>query len=94
MTAKSHSSLAPPSRPADTTAAAAKVHREALRRLGLDGRARLTFALGDSLRAVTEAGVRYRHPDYDDRQVRLATMRLMLGEALFAEVFSGENVRP
>ena len=67
----------------DTTVEAAKVHAAALRRLGLEGRARMTFELSDNLRAVTEAGIRHRHPDYDEEQVRLALIRAMLGDELF-----------
>ncbi len=54
----------------------------------------MTFALCDSLRAVAEAGVRHRHPDYDNAQVQVATARLLLGEALFAEAFPSRDVRP
>ncbi len=40
-------------------------------------------------------GVRKRHPDYDDRQVRLAVIRLMLPEELFLKAYpdAGE-IRP
>jgi hypothetical protein len=78
----------------DTSPEADRVHLDVLRRMGLQGRARLTFALGDSLRSLTESGVRHRHPDYDERRVRLATARLLLGESLFAQVFPREDVRP
>lgn len=66
----------PPAIPADTSLEAFRVHLEVLRRLGMEGRARLTFDLCESLRQTTEAGVRFRHPDYDDRTVRLAATRL------------------
>jgi len=83
-----------PAIPADTTVDAARVHWDVLRRLGIDGRARMTFALIEAVRAVTEAGVRHRHPEYTNQQVRLATARLWVGERLFAEVFPGQDVKP
>ena len=43
----------------------------------------MTFELSDNLRAITEAGIRHRHPDYDEEQVRLALIRTMLGDELF-----------
>ncbi len=79
-------------RPADTTIEAFKVQVAALRRLGLEGRARMTFELSDNLRAVTEAGIRHRHPEYDKEQVRLALIRTMLGDKLF-ERFYGDRQR-
>jgi hypothetical protein len=50
-------------RSADTTADAARFQTAVLRRLGIEGRARMTFELSDNLRAVTEAGIRHRHPE-------------------------------
>jgi hypothetical protein len=61
-----------PTLPADTSDEAMRVQVKTLRRLGLVGRARLTFELCDSLRQTVEAGVRARHPEYDQRMVRLA----------------------
>ena len=40
------------------------------------------------------AGVRRRHPDYDDRRVRLAAIKLAIGADLFKLVYPGEDVEP
>ena len=80
--------------PLDTTEEAAAVYAQAMRDLGVEGRAKLWFALNRRLRENLEAGVRLRHPEYDDQQVRLARTRLQLGDALFAEVFPGVDVKP
>jgi hypothetical protein len=69
-------------------------HWEILRRMGMAGRARLTFALSDALRELSESGVRRRHPDYDDRKVRLGAIKLAIGAELFREVFPSEDVDP
>jgi hypothetical protein len=78
----------------DTTREAAAAFFGALRRTTPDERVRRALEASDRLRDVLEAGVRQRHPQYDDRQVRLAAIRLRLGDALFREVYPGVEVRP
>ncbi|MGD0461607.1 MAG: hypothetical protein ABSB74_03870 [Tepidisphaeraceae bacterium] len=67
---------------------------EALRKLGFEGRVKMTFELGNTLRRVSEAGVRHRHPDYDERRVRLAALKLAIGPELFKLAFGSEDVEP
>ena len=78
----------------DTSEQAFRVQVDVLRRLGVDGRARLTFELCESLRRTVEAGVRHRHPDYDARTVRLAATRIAIGDHLFRAAFPGVDVAP
>ncbi len=78
--------------PADTTPEAFQVELEILRRLSPDRRLEMACRMTDSLRQVVEAGIRRRHPDYDERQVRLALIRINLGDALFREVYPGVDV--
>jgi hypothetical protein len=80
--------------PRDTTPEAFWVQIDVLRRLGIEGRARMTFQLCDQLRSIVAAGVRHRHPDYTDEQVRLAVIRLRLGGDLFAKVYPGIEIVP
>ena len=54
----------------------------------------MTFALSEMLRNVTLAGIRARHPEYDERRARLALCRQMWGEALFREVHPGVEIAP
>jgi hypothetical protein len=67
---------------------------QALRKQGFDGRVKMTFELSNNLRAVTEAGIRHRHPDYDDRRVRLAAFKLTIGPELFKLAYPSENIEP
>lgn len=62
--------------PPDTTLEAARIRFSILRQIGLEGRAKMAIELSDGLRTVIEAGVRQRHPEYDDNMVRLAANRL------------------
>ena len=50
------------------------------RRMGGSGRAQVMFRLSAMDRAIAEAGVRVRHPDYDDGQVVRALTRLLHGD--------------
>ena len=80
--------------PRDTTREAFWVQIDALRRLGVEGRAKLTFELCDNLRRILADGVRSRHPDYDENQVRLAVIRLRLGDTLYRKVYPKTEVMP
>ncbi len=78
----------------DTSREAARRQIAVLRGLGISGRAEMAFDLSDGLRATVEAGIRHRHPEYSDDEVRLALQRLTLGEELFQEVHPGVGIRP
>jgi hypothetical protein len=54
----------------------------------------MTFELNKSLRSISEAGIRHRHPEYDERRVRLAAIKLSIGADLFKLVYPGEDVEP
>jgi len=54
--------------PADTTLEAVRKQFEILRRLGPEGRLRMAFEMSDNLRRIVEAGVRGRHPDYNEKK--------------------------
>ncbi len=62
--------------------------------MGTAGRLRLAFDLSDQVWKTTEAGIRRRHPDYSDEQVRLAFVRMRLGNDLFQIGFPGQEVAP
>ena len=80
--------------PADTSRKALEVQFGVLRQMGTAGRFRAGLDLCEDVRKGLAAAVRNRHPGYDDGTVRLATVRLMLGEQLFREVFPDVEVQP
>ena len=73
--------------PMDTTAEADAVQIEAYRRLSGAERAATTFRLTDLVRAAAMAGIRKRHPEYDEARVRMAWQRLVLGDHLVRQVY-------
>jgi hypothetical protein len=80
--------------PADTAPQAAAVQLEAYRRMAPVERLRIAFEMSDSVRRLSAAGVRSRHHDYSEEQVRLAVIRLSLGEDLFRKAYPGVDVPP
>jgi hypothetical protein len=70
----------------DTTDDALREHIKGLRRLGISGRAAMTFELSDNLRRIVKDGVQHRHPDWDEAQVKREVLRIVLGDRLFDEI--------
>lgn len=76
----------------DTSLEAKRIQFQILRRIGIAKRAEMTFELSDNLRAITEYGIRSRHPEYDDSRVRLELIRLVLSEKLFNEIYKSKKI--
>lgn len=76
-----------PARALDTTAEAERVQIEVFQRMSPAKRLQAASALYRMARSLMETGVRMRHPDYSDEQVRLAVIRLTLPEKLFLAAY-------
>ncbi|MFZ2148876.1 MAG: hypothetical protein WAV28_16810 [Sedimentisphaerales bacterium] len=74
--------------PADTTVEAAGKLFEILRKLGPEARLEMAFEMSDNLRQIVEDGVRNRHPDFDEKKVRLEVLRLMIGDKLYRQILN------
>ena len=70
----------------DTSYEAEQTQVEIFRRMGPEKRLQAGIDLAQTCRKLLETGVRRRHPEYDANQVKLAVMRLQLGEELFLKV--------
>lgn len=73
----------------DTSPDADAVQLDAYRRMGGAGRAQILFRLTEMARRTSAAGIRKRHPDYDDAQVMLALARLLYGDELVQSACPG-----
>ncbi|UCG46382.1 MAG: hypothetical protein JSU94_12840 [Phycisphaerales bacterium] len=82
-----------PGVPSDTSPEAERRQIEILRGLGIAERARITFELNDNLDAIVEAGVRSRHPEWDQQQVMQEVLRLVVGDHLFQQIFGDDRTR-
>jgi len=67
---------------ADTSHDADAAQLDAYRRMGGTERVAVMFRLTRMARDVAEAGIRSRHPDYDDARVKQALARLLYGDDL------------
>lgn len=70
-------------RPLDTTPYAHQIQIEISRRMRPAERLRSAIGLAQTSRELLKEGVRRRHPNYSEQEVRLAVIRIMLGEDLF-----------
>ena len=77
----------------DTTLEVARIQFSVFRKIGFAGRANVAIELSDGLRATIQSGVRQRHPEYNDNMVRLAALRLAIGEQLFRQAYPDIKVK-
>ena len=71
----------------DTSEQADEVQLGIYRRMKPSERLQVGLDLTELSRHLLAEGIRSRHPEYDDEQVRLATIRAWLGADLFALVY-------
>ena len=76
----------------DTDRESALQQIDVLKRLGIRGRAKMTFELSDNLRSIVVAGIRRRHPEYNQEEVTQAMLSLVLDRELFRKVFPDSEV--
>jgi hypothetical protein len=74
-------------RPLDTSPEAERVQIEVFRKMTPERRLRAATELTQLVRKSLAEGVRMRHPEYNEEQVRLAMIRLTLPERLFLAVY-------
>lgn len=77
--------------PSDTTVEAAKRQLEIMRELGPQKRIEMAFDMSNSLRDIVEAGVKLRHPDYNEQKTKQEVLRLMLGGDLYKHIIFKEK---
>jgi hypothetical protein len=74
-------------RPADTTPEAWEAQLALLRRMGGPRRAAVAFRLTRLAREASRAGIRARHPEYGEDDVRRAFFRMLHGDAITRSVW-------
>jgi hypothetical protein len=63
----------------DTTPRAAALQLQLYRQAGPSRRAQIAVELSDAVRETAIAGIRRRHPEYSERDVAAAFLRLVYG---------------
>jgi hypothetical protein len=74
-------------RPRDTTLDAHEAQLRCYRRMSGSEKVALAAQLSEDVRDIAMAGIRARHPEYSDREVWYALMRLLLGDDLFVRAW-------
>jgi hypothetical protein len=75
----------------DTTHEAEQMQVKIFRGMRPERRLQAGIDLAETCRKLMETGVKMRHPGYDANQVKLAVIRLQLGEELFLKVYPEEK---
>ena len=73
---------------ADTSPDAARVQAAIYRRMTPAQRCELAARMSAEVRAIALAGIRRRHPDYDEQQARFALFRLVRGDEMFRRAWA------
>jgi len=79
--------------PQDTTLDAEKVQIAVLKKIGAEGRLKMTLELSDNIRDITMSGIRGRHPEYSEDMVMKALIKYLHGESVFKEYFPGDRLQ-
>ena len=66
-------------RPLDTSPEAAAVQQGIIARMTTAQRLKLALDMSDSMREVARAGVRHRHPEWNEEQVTREILRVLYG---------------
>jgi len=74
-------------RPLDTSIDAERVQIEVFRRMAPEQRLKTTIQLSQISRKLLAEGVRKRHPDYDEQQIKYAVFRILLPYELFKAAY-------
>jgi len=79
----------------DTTREAEQIQIQALRRMGPEGRLRAGISLARASRDLLLVGLRKRHPEFDEDQIKMAYLELVLPRDLFLVAYpEARNVLP
>ena len=79
-------------RASDTSQDAHEFQVRLYRAMTPEQRSELAMRMSDDVRRVTAEGIRQRHPDYSERDVRRALVALLYGRDAAAKVWPGEPV--
>ena len=80
--------------PRDTSPEVHAAQIAAYRRMGSAARARLAEDMSSATRRLAADGIRSRHPEYTDREVRFALCRLLYGDDLFERAWPRSPLLP
>ncbi|AEH51731.1 hypothetical protein [Pseudothermotoga thermarum] len=71
----------------DTPTELEKAQIEILRKMPPEKRLKMSIELTENTIKLLKEGVRNRHPEYSDEEVKFAVIKILLGEELFKKVY-------
>lgn len=80
--------------PADTDQESFQVQLNIWRTMPAEQKFAQLLQLNDDARALVVDGIRSRHPDYSEEQVKHASFRIFLGDALYQTVWPDRPLLP
>lgn len=75
----------------DTALEAEKIQISVLKKIGAEGRYKMTVELSDNIRDITLAGIRERHPDFSNEEVRRTLIKLLHGRDVYKQFFPDDK---
>lgn len=79
----------------DTSPEIEEIQIEIFRKMEPERKLSLVFQLMALEKEIMIEGIRNRHPEYTDQEVKLAFIRLSLGDVIFEKVYPGyKNIKP
>lgn len=79
----------------DTSPEMEKLQIEILRKMSPEMRLNLAIQLFETEKNLLMEGIRSRHPEYNEEEIRLALLRILLGDEQFEIVYpQGKGIKP
>ncbi len=79
----------------DTLPQMERIQTEILRKVKPEQRLKIALELSETSKKLLEEGVRSRHPEYTEQKIKLAVIRILLGEELFISVYpEAKGIKP
>lgn len=75
-------------KPTDTSQRSYEKQIQIYRKMGPEKRLQTALDLAETSRKLLAEGVRQRHPDYGEKEIMLASIRLMIEKDLFLAAYS------
>ena len=72
----------------DTNIRTAKIQYSVFKAKSIAERFEITFELSDNLQTISKEGIKSRHPDYAEKQVIKAYLKLILKDSMLNKIYS------
>jgi hypothetical protein len=80
--------------PHDTSLEAFRTQLDICRQMSPEARLERALQWSEQVQELGRMGIGFRHPEYSEREIQLALIRIRLGDELFGRVYPGIDVRP